>query len=133
MKENRKIVFYDGDCGFCNSTVQFILAKNKTAPLLYFSALQSDFCTDFFEAHKQKKPNLNTIVFYDNGHFFVKSTAAIKITAYLKHWRWFKVFFIVPKFLRDAIYTIVAKNRKKIKPNDVCVTPNESEKSRFLN
>ena len=34
------IVFYDGDCGFCNSSVQFILNKRKRE--FYFLPLQSD-------------------------------------------------------------------------------------------
>ena len=49
-----KILFYDGDCGFCNKSVQFVL-KYENRSEIYFSALQSDFSRDFFQ--QQSKHN----------------------------------------------------------------------------
>jgi predicted DCC family thiol-disulfide oxidoreductase YuxK len=31
----------------------------------------------------------------------------------LKGWKWVKMFWIVPKSIRDAVYNLIAKNRYK--------------------
>jgi predicted DCC family thiol-disulfide oxidoreductase YuxK len=49
-------------------------------------------------------------------------------------WSLFGVFFIVPKSLRDFIYSQVSKNRYKMfGKKDSCRLPTENEKKRFLN
>ena len=54
----KSIVFYDGDCGFCNNTVQFILNHEKQDQIL-FTALQSDFTVDFLKSNNLPKPDFD--------------------------------------------------------------------------
>jgi predicted DCC family thiol-disulfide oxidoreductase YuxK len=130
--ENKKIVFYDGDCGFCNRSVQFILKKNKPKTPLYFCTLQSDFCKKLFEKHLHPTPKLSSIVFYDSGKFYFKSTAVLKISAYLDNMNYLKLAYIFPAFLRNTVYDLVAKNRHRINSNHTCTLPSETEKNRFI-
>lgn len=132
MKAKNRIVFYDGDCGFCNHTVRFILLRNKKAPLLHFASLQSNFCNSFFKAHQQEKSDLSTIVFYENGRFYYASSAALKISVHLKNLSWLKIFWIVPKLMRDGMYKIIAKNRKRLLKQQYCFLPDEQDKKRFF-
>lgn len=127
----RKIVFYDGDCGLCNKSVQWILS-NETSHELYFSALQSDFTKDFFEKHKVPSPDLSTIIFYNGKSFYKKSNAIMRISNFLNWKFWFlKIGWILPRFIRDGMYNFIAKRRQKL-ANSNCFVPSLKERERFL-
>lgn len=133
MKEEIKIVFYDGDCGFCNRSVQFILKKNTTKPFIYFASLQSDFAQNFFAKHNEPLPDLSSLVFFDSNAFYYKSTGALRIGIYLKSYRVIcKLGLITPRFIRDFIYDIIAKNRNKLASKATCDLLTEEERNRFL-
>ena len=128
--ETRKIVFYDGDCGFCNRTIQLIL-NNEKGSILYFCALQSESALSLFKQHQLPAPDMSTFYFFD-GRFYSKSTAAIKLSAYLKFpysLMWFGWF--VPRFLRDWMYDVVAKRRQQL-ASGFCVIPSPKQGKRFI-
>ena len=129
--EDRNIVFYDGECGFCQSTVQIIL-KNDHNSLIYFAAIQSDFTTHFFNEMGEELPDLSTFYFYSKGKMYRKSNGALKLVKYLKFPLPFLIVFkIVPSFIRDFVYDLVAKNRLKLASNS-CRIPTVEEKSRLI-
>lgn len=126
-----KILFYDGDCGFCNSSVQFVLKHERTNEI-YFSALQSEFSLTFFRENHFEEPDLSTFYFYSDGNLYSKSTAAIKVVRFLKFpYSLLGVFIIIPRFIRDRGYDFIAKRRNKIM-KAFCVIPNPENKMRFL-
>ncbi len=128
---NRKVVFYDGDCGVCNRTVQLILRREKNHDL-YFCALQSDVTNEFFEYHQQPKPDLSTIVYFDGTNFSTRSTAVLKIAGNLKlPAALLRLGWIVPSFIRNYIYTQIARRRYRI-VNPSCMLPDSEQKQRFL-
>lgn len=130
-KNPSKIIFYDGECGFCNSSVQFVLKHEKTSDI-YFSSLQSEFSLSFFNNNQYAEPDLSTFYFYSDGKLYSKSTAAIKVARFLKFpYSLFIVFIIVPRFIRDRGYDFVAERRKKIMTS-FCVIPNLENEMRFL-
>jgi predicted DCC family thiol-disulfide oxidoreductase YuxK len=124
------IVFYDGDCGFCNTSVQFILKRRKNNSI-YFTPLQSDFAIDTLKKN-QKKINLDTIYFLRKGKMYDKSSAAFQMAKQLK-WPYplAVVFYIVPRLIRDGVYDYIANRRHKLK-RGFCVIPNEEEKQFFI-
>jgi predicted DCC family thiol-disulfide oxidoreductase YuxK len=127
----RKIVFYDGDCGLCNRSVQWILKYDKKEQF-FFSALQSDFAKQFFKAHHQPEPDLSTIVFFNGKDFYRKSSAILRISHYLKFPHFLlKAGWILPVFLRDGMYNFIAKRRQKF-GNSNCFVPSLNEQQRFL-
>jgi predicted DCC family thiol-disulfide oxidoreductase YuxK len=132
MEDEKRIVFYDGDCGFCNRSVNIILASNKTEPFIYFASLQSDFSRAFFHSKNEQEPNLNSIVFYEEGEFYAASTAILKIAHHLKGKPWLKIGWIVPKKIRDMIYFTVAKQRKRLPGDASCHISDEATRKRFL-
>ncbi|MEO9533117.1 MAG: DUF393 domain-containing protein [Crocinitomicaceae bacterium] len=127
--KDKPLVFYDGDCGFCNSSVQFILKKRRKD--VYFVALQSDLGKKILNAH-QIEIQLDTIYFKHKGKIYDRSSAALRICKSLKFPYLLGVcFLIVPKFIRDAIYNSIAKRRHKLNAG-YCVIPSENEKKFFL-
>ena len=112
------IVFFDGECGLCSRVVRFINRYEKN-DVIIFSPLQSDFAIKVL-ANKNIKPDLNTFYFYSNDTITDRSSGILKIIPFLKwYFSFLLIFWIVPKFIRDFFYNLIAKNRLKIY-KDVC-------------
>ena len=125
------IVFFDGVCGLCNRFVDFLIQADKQYRLRYaplqgitFNSLKTQFTS----------PIPDSVVFYSDNKFSIKSTAALKILIKLGGWyRILNVFFIVPAFIRDAVYDFVAKNRYNwFGKKETCRLPSLEEQSLFL-
>lgn len=106
------VLLFDGICNFCNHSVQFII-KRDPKHYFYFAALQSTFAQNLMESNWPKGKKLpDSILLWEDGKLYNRSTAAIRIAKHLSGlWPIGILFFIFPRFLRDAIYNIVARNR----------------------
>lgn len=126
-----KILLYDGDCGFCNRSVAFVLKHEKNKEI-HFAPIQSEFTKALFTQKKWTNPDLSTVYFIINGQKFEKSSALIQIAKNLKAPQsWSRIMVIVPKRIRNYFYDIIASNRQKISKG-YCVMPNESDRNRFI-
>jgi len=132
MNSKDKIVFYDGDCGFCNRIVTYVL-KNDRTKQIKFATIQSDYTSFLFKELGLEKPDLSTFYFLDKGKMNIKSTAALRLGYYLKFPQSIvQVFWILPRFVRDAGYDFIAKRRKRLS-RSYCAVPTREEQSRFIN
>ena len=131
--ENNSIVLFDGVCNLCNNSVQFIIKKDKEKRFL-FTSLQSDAGQDILLQFHLKKYDLNSIILIENGIVYQKSTAILKIVRCLPNlWKFIYGFIIIPPFLRDYLYTIIANNRYKwFGKREVCMIPSKELEDRFL-
>lgn len=131
--ENKSIILFDGVCNLCNNSVLFIIKRDQKNQFL-FSSLQSDACQDILLQFQLKNSELRSIVLIENGVIFEKSTAILKIVRHLPNfWKLNYVFIIVPKFIRDFIYTIIANNRYKwFGKKETCMLPNKEIQKYFL-
>ncbi|MBC9813536.1 DUF393 domain-containing protein [Crocinitomicaceae bacterium CZZ-1] len=125
------IIFYDGDCGLCNRSVQFVL-KHERHSALYFCALQSTFAESFFQSHHLPSPDLTTVYFFEKNHLYQKSEAAFKIIPHLKwYWQPLRVFSVFPRCITNRVYDFIARRRKQI-GGTFCVIPSQENKKRFI-
>jgi len=131
--ENKFIILFDGVCNLCNNSIQFIIKRDKKQRFL-FASLQSDAAQDILLQFQLKNSDFDSIIFIENGEIYQKSTAILKISTYLSGlWKLNYGFIIIPKFIRDAIYSFIAKNRYKwFGKKDVCMIPTKELKIRFL-
>lgn len=128
----RKIVLFDGDCHFCNKNVQFIL-KRDPHKYFQFASQQSEIGRKLL--NEVNAPfNLDSLLFIENNRYYDKSSAALHICRYLRGgWKTFTVLLIVPKPLRDFVYTIVANNRYRwFGKMSHCPLPSPEDRERFL-
>ena len=130
---DKPIIFFDGICNLCNSSVQFII-KRDTNNLFLFSSLQSDAAKDILLQYKLENYDLSSIILLEDGVMYQKSTAILKIARKLTGIsKYLYAFKIVPTSIRDGIYALIAKNRYKwFGKRTSCMLPTTALKSRFL-
>jgi predicted DCC family thiol-disulfide oxidoreductase YuxK len=132
MKQ-QPVILFDGVCNFCNSSVNFVIKKDKHA-VIQFAPLQSDKGRLFLRQYNYPENNLNSFIFIEEGKLYTRSTAALKVSRYLKGlWPVCYGLIIVPKFIRDGIYNWIAKNRYKwFGKKEQCMIPSPEVRKRFL-
>lgn len=107
--QRRDIVFFDGDCHLCNGFVDALITRDKHRRLL-FAPLQGETAKQTLSI--PDRDNLDTVVYFESGRLFRRSTAALKILFRLGgFYRLCVLGLFVPLFLRDGVYNWIAKNR----------------------
>ena len=125
----RPLVLYDGECGLCARSVQFIL-DHERGPTLDFAALQSPLGQQLLTQHQLVGED--SLVYVADGQAWIRSAGALRIAAHLRApWRWLRISVIVPRPLRDAVYRWIAKRRKRWSPFS-CRLPDAATRARFL-
>lgn len=132
MKQ-RPVILFDGVCNFCNGAVNFVIKRDKTAQI-HFAPLQSEKGRLFARQYGFSDEELKTFIFIEDNKFYTKSTAALKVCRYLGAlWPLCYGFIIVPKFIRNAVYDLLAKNRYKwFGKKDTCMIPTPEVRARFI-
>ncbi len=133
MAEREFIILFDGVCNLCNSSVQFVLKRDKAA-FYKFASLQSDTGRGLLERFDLPTDDYNSFVLIEDGRVFTKSTAALRVARNLDGWwRFLFVFIAIPRPVRDAVYGFIATNRYRMfGKRESCMIPKPEWKSRFL-
>jgi predicted DCC family thiol-disulfide oxidoreductase YuxK len=128
------IILFDGVCNLCNASVQFVIERDPTA-IFRFAALQSDFGQAILAKNGiYTEGSPDSIILVENDVVYDRSTAALRIAKRLSGGiQFMAVFLIVPKFIRDFFYKIIAKNRYRwFGKQESCWLPTKELKARFL-
>jgi predicted DCC family thiol-disulfide oxidoreductase YuxK len=126
------IIFFDGMCGLCNASVDWVLKRDRHA-VFRFAPLQGE------TAHHVLSPadtqQLGSIVLRMNGNVYRKSSAVVRIlwqlgifekTAGIALW-------LIPKPFRDFGYAFIARNRYRwFGTKETCRVPTPEERTKFL-
>ncbi len=129
-EDSQQVVLFDGICGMCNASVDFILSRDRDKKFL-FSPLQGKFAK---AQVPQECQDLNTIIYIKHGIILRRSSAVLQILLDLGGpWLMVWPLLLIPSFLRDLVYRGIANNRHLIsKKRAVCRLPSSQEKERFL-
>jgi predicted DCC family thiol-disulfide oxidoreductase YuxK len=135
----RLIVFYDGLCGFCDRTVQYILRRDQRNRFR-FAALQSDLANAKLPKYGKNPADLNTLYLMvgegtEHERVLQKSDAAIRIGKELGGWTkvWAILVAILPRPIRDWGYDRVARSRYRIFGKlDACRIPAAEDRAKFI-
>jgi predicted DCC family thiol-disulfide oxidoreductase YuxK len=133
------ILLYDGLCGLCNRFVQFILRRDRDA-VFRFASLQSTFAAPMLARHGANPGALDTVYVvlnheHPDEYLLSRSDAVIFVLKQLPGLGRSAAFLLqlLPTFLRDAAYNVVARHRYRIfGRSEVCILPREQDRSRFL-
>lgn len=127
------LILFDGVCNLCSSWVQFVIKRDPTG-MFRFASLQSGIGQDFLKSAHYPSGEFTSIILVKGPDYYLKSGAVLRIMQKLKFpWSMMVVFLLVPPFLRNFVYDIVAKNRYRwFGKQDECMVPTPDLKSRFL-
>lgn len=131
------VLLYDGLCGFCDGTVQFIL-KHDRRGTLRFATLQGDFARDVIARHPELA-GVDSLVLVEPDasgaeQVYVRSEGALHVARYLGGaWKVALAVRIVPRFLRDLAYDGFARIRYRVFGHyDSCPIPSPEQRARFI-
>lgn len=132
MNPSHPLVLFDGVCNLCDSSVQFII-KRDPKKRFRFTFLQSDLGQKFLRQLKQPTEILESVILIYGGKAYFESSAALHILKIIGGlWALFYAFIVIPSFLRNFIYRIIAKNRYRwFGKKDSCMMPTPDIKERF--
>jgi predicted DCC family thiol-disulfide oxidoreductase YuxK len=130
------VLLYDGDCGLCASSVQFVLRHEPPSRRhrLHFAPLQGMFGAEVRAAYPELA-GVDSVVWVEPaaGRVLVRSTAALAVARHLGGiWGVLGLLGrLVPRSLRDAVYDRIARHRLRLVA-PACLLPRPDQRARFL-
>ncbi|MCZ8534457.1 thiol-disulfide oxidoreductase DCC family protein [Psychrobacillus psychrodurans] len=126
------IVLFDGECNFCDASVQFIIKRDPKG-YFQFAAQQSDI-GETFKREYAVPDTLDSILVIDQHKVYNSSDAALQISKHLNGlWSYLYVLKVIPKPIRNVVYKFIAKNRYAwFGKKDSCMIPPPEIRNRFL-
>jgi predicted DCC family thiol-disulfide oxidoreductase YuxK len=128
-----KIILFDGVCNLCNSSVTFIIKRDKK-DIFRFAALQSEVGEALVKKHQIDTSKTDSIILIDGEQHYEKSSAALRVARRLSGgYPLLYIFMLVPRLIRNWVYDYIAKNRYKwYGKRESCMIPTPALKSKFL-
>jgi predicted DCC family thiol-disulfide oxidoreductase YuxK len=132
------ILLYDGTCGFCALSVQWVLAHERQPRRLRFASLQGEWASTtpgLGEAAREA----DSVLWCEPGTgvsgpvILARSDAVIAILRYVGGgWRLLaEAGQWIPRQWRDRMYDLVARHRHAL-GGSACLLPSEDQRHRFL-
>lgn len=133
MENDKSLILFDGVCNLCDSSVQFILLRDKK-DRFRFASLQSDYGQNILRQYNLPTEKFNSLALIENGKLYQRSTGALRIARRLKGaWPMLFAFIIVPPFIRNFVYDLIARNRYRwFGKKESCMMPRPEWKQKFL-
>lgn len=126
------IVYFDGVCGLCNRSVDFILRRDQQARF-QFAPLQGE--TAASRLPEADRRQLSSLVLETPQGLFRRSSAVVRILRRLGGVWWLagSLLWLIPRPLRDCCYSLVAGNRYRLfGQKETCRLPTPEEAGRLL-
>jgi predicted DCC family thiol-disulfide oxidoreductase YuxK len=126
------IVFFDGVCHLCNGFVDFAVQRDHERNLL-FAPLQGSTAKRSLTPEQREK--LDSIMVLNKGRVLENSTAVCQVFSELGgFWRLLSAILrLIPRGLRDFIYSIVARNRYAwFGKSETCRIPTKEERGQIV-
>ncbi len=128
-----QVILFDGVCNLCNGSVNWLIDHDKKNQFKYAS-LQSAYGQSVVKKLGLEDNYMGTVILEDDGKGYTHSDAVLQIARDLGGiYSLAVVFYIVPKFIRNFFYKLVADNRYKwFGKQESCRIPSPELKSKFL-
>lgn len=133
FKDDKPIIVFDGHCVLCSHWARTII-KHDTHKRLRLLAAQSSLGEALYAHFDLKSEDYETNLLIQDGQVRIKSDGSIAMCEILGGpWKLFTGLRLIPRPLRDAVYTFIARRRLKwFGSRDVCFLPPKDAAERFL-
>jgi predicted DCC family thiol-disulfide oxidoreductase YuxK len=127
------IVVFDAQCLLCNGWVQFLLRHDHQGRF-QFASIQGDTGKQLLAKEGLQVDGLQTLLLVDGNRTWQHTAAIFRVLGALGWpWRLAWLAWLVPSFLRDPLYRIVARNRYRVFGRaQTCMLPPVDDAGRFL-
>jgi predicted DCC family thiol-disulfide oxidoreductase YuxK len=125
------ILFFDGICHLCNSYINFLI-RLDSKKVMFYSPLQGQKAQGVLS--DSQRSDLKSIIYFKNGKVLEKSSAVIESLFDVSAcFFWIKILYVIPAFIRNVVYDLVAQNRYKLfGKSDLCRIPTAEERKYLL-
>jgi predicted DCC family thiol-disulfide oxidoreductase YuxK len=122
IKNTERIIIFDGLCNLCTRLTRLIIRKDRKRKFIFVS-FQSERGQLLLKEHGLPVNDVDSVVYIKNDRCFLRSSAIIHLFTELGGtWKSFCILLIIPNFIRDFIYKIIAKTRYRIfGRHDTCI------------
>jgi predicted DCC family thiol-disulfide oxidoreductase YuxK len=127
------LVLYDGDCGFCARSVQWILAHELDHDIL-FAPLQGPTAARARQRYPRIPQSIDSVVYIHGGRAHLRSKAMLHASSHMRPpWRWVYALRWFPAVILDLGYRVLAAVRYRIWGHaDACRLVTPEQRRRFL-
>tara|TARA_B100000085_G_scaffold13844_1_gene11854 strand:- start:733 stop:1119 length:387 start_codon:yes stop_codon:yes gene_type:complete len=123
--KSKIVIYYDGICFVCSSAIDALIKMDKNN-ILYFSPLQSNYAKS--SINKEFLKEMDSVIVIKNEKIFSKSYAAFVVLRELRSPLRY-LFYLVPTFFADFIYSLIAKRRYSwFGKKEECIFPIDNPK-----
>lgn len=128
-----KIILFDGVCNLCNRAVRFVI-RHDPAARFHFAPLQSETGQRLLREAGMTGELPDSVVYLRDGRPYFRSSAILHILRDIGGgWRVLYGFIIIPPFIRDAVYRLLAFVRLRVGgKHNSCALPTSTDRARFL-
>jgi len=133
MNHGEAIILFDGLCNFCSGSALFIIRRDPKE-YFRFAALQADPGRSILQEYDINPERFDSLILIEKGKVYHRSGAALRIARRLRGgWPVFYAFIIIPSFIRNFFYDLVAWNRYRwFGKRQSCFIPDQDIRSRFI-
>lgn len=124
---------FDAECVLCSANAQFVL-KHDHKRRFRLASMQGEVGAALYRRFGIDPADPETMIVVEGGRALRDSDAVLTIYRELGWpWRALDILRLVPRFLRDPLYRLIARNRYRIfGRHDVCWVPSPDHADRVL-
>lgn len=131
--QQHDIILFDAVCVICNGWARFLIQYDNKIQFKLVSA-QSPLGVALLEHYQMSTAHYSMMLVIQAGTLYTESTALLKVMQHLGFpLNLMSTGYLVPRFIRDFLYRVVALNRYKLfGKTEYCLIPSSENKRHFL-
>ncbi len=129
----KPIIVFDAECVLCSGNAQFVL-KHDHARRFRLASMQGEVGAALYRRFGIDPADPDSMIVVDGDRALRDSDAVLTIYRGLGWpWRALDILRLVPRFIRDPLYRLIARNRYRIfGRHDACWVPSPDHADRVL-
>lgn len=133
VQSSGPVIVFDAECILCSANAQFVL-RHDHARRFRLASMQGEVGAALYRRFGIDPTNPDTMIVVEGEVALRDGDAVLAIYDGLGWpWKGMSVLRIVPRFLRDPLYRIIARNRYRIfGKREICWVPSPDHADRML-